>query len=224
MRDPDHPRYADCTPPASFSKRFPALTLKKALKQVSKSTLHESPNVIKRQNPVTGTLVNSENLYAQKLFGVSRYGDDHTFAAISQTLEGPKSHSIVVSNTNYTSGSKDTVRNELAEIYIRQDGQILAVPLTAFSESGYCSASENGPDSCFSTGYAHFDVDEGLFGALARSDPQEAVVVTARRLDGNMAECPLYFSPLSFKSVEMTIDESYNKAAAKREKQIAQGF
>lgn len=224
LRDPAHDRYSDCTPPKNFADRFPGLTLQRGLKRVSSSTIHESPSLIATRNPVTGTRVTSENLYVRRVFGIIRYGNDHTFAAISQPLEEPRAFSMMVSNTNYSQHNKQTADNELAELYVPLDGKIVTVPLSGSSESGYCTANENGIYSCFSTGYSHFNVDPALFQALAESDPQEAIAVTSKRLDGTMSACPLYFSPLSFKAVLLSIDEAYEEAAEKRERQRAEGF
>lgn len=225
LRDPDHPRYADCAPPRNFSKRFPKLTLEKALKKVSSRINHESPSVVQRRNPVTGARVTSEDLYAQEFLGVSGFGKGHTFAAIGQALGGAKNYAITVSNTVYTKGSKETVFNQLAELYIKQGTAITAVPLSDTSEIGWCTQNPAPePDSCFSTRYSDFTVDQAMFEALANANPQQAIAVTWKRTDGEMAQCPFYFSPLSFKAPLLSIDEAYAKAAAKREGQVAQGF
>ncbi len=225
LRDPDHPRYADCAPPANFAKRFPKLTLQKALKAVSSDINYESPSVIEPRNPVTGARVTSENLYARKILGISRYEDDHTFAEIGQPLDGPKNYFMVVSNTNYSNGSTVTRRNDVAEIYLKRGDSILSIPLTASSEIGYCSGEVIDPSRpCFSTAYAHLRVDSDLFETLANADPQQAIALTWKRTDGEMAQCPLYFSPLSFKATLLSIDAAHGKAAAKRERQRAEGF
>lgn len=224
-RDPDHPRYAECAPPPAFAKRFPQLTLKKALGKVSANINYESPSVIEPRNPVTGARVTSENLYARKVLGSPRYEDDHTFAEIGQPLSGPRNFFMVVSSTNYTHGSTITRRNELAEIFVKRGDAIIPIPLGRSSEIGFCFGEVIDPTKpCFSTAYAHLRVDNELFETLANSDPQQAIAVTWKRTDGEMAQCPLYFSPLSFKATLLSIDEAYAKAAAKREKQIAQGF
>lgn len=194
------------------------------MRRVSSSTIHDSPSLIATRNPVTGTRVTSENLYARRTLGITSYGNDHTFAAISQPLEGPRVLSIMVSNTNYSKGSKVNVYNDLAEVYVKQGDQIVAVPLSGSTELGYCSAQQDGPDSCFSTGYSRFDVDQSLFETLADSDPEQAIVITTKRLDGTMSACPLYYSPLSFKAVLLSIDEAFGEAVAKRERQRAEGF
>ena len=225
LRDAGHPSYADCAPPANFAKRFPQLTLKKALKAVSSDITYESPSVVEPRNPVTGAGVTSENLYARKFFGSSRYGADHTFAAINQTLGGAKNYAIMVSNTVYTAGSKETVFNNLAELYVKQGTTITAIPLSNSSEIGWCTQNPSPqPASCFSTRYSDFAVDQALFETLANADPQQAIAVTWKRTDGQMAQCPLYFSPLSFKATLLAIDEAHAKAAAKRERQRAEGF
>lgn len=225
QRDPAHPRYADCAPPPNFAKRFPKLTLEKALKKVSFYINHESPSVVQPRNPVTGARVESEDLYAKEFLGIAGYGKGHTFTIIGQSLGGPKNYAMVVSNTVYTTGTKETVFNNLAELYVKQGASITAIPLSDTSEMGWCSQKPAPqPDSCFSTRYSEFSVDQALFEALANSDPQQSIAVTWKRTDGEMAQCPLYFSPLSFKSTLLSIDEAHAKAAAKREKQRAEGF
>ncbi|QDH35074.1 hypothetical protein [Porphyrobacter sp. YT40] len=224
-RDPAHPRYADCAPPQAFAKRFPQLTLKKALGKVGADINYESPSVIEPRNPVTGARVTSENLYARKVLGIARYKDDHTFAEIAQPLEGPRNYFMVVSNTNYSNGSTITRRNDVAEIYLKRGDVILPIPLETASEIGFCSGDIlDQTKPCFSTAYARLRVDSDLFETLANADPQQAITATWKRTDGEMAQCPLYFSPLSFKATLLSIDEAHAKAAAKREKQRAQGF
>ena len=225
LSDPDHPRYADCAPPRNFAKRFPKLTLEKALKKVSFRINHESPSVVQRRNPVTGARVTSENLYAQEFLGVAGFGKGHTFAAIGQSLGGAKNYAIMVSNTVYSKGSKETVFNQLAELYIKQGTNFTAIPLSDTSEIGWCTQNTAPePEDCFSTRYSDFAVEQALFETLANSNPSEAIAVTWKRTDGEMAQCPLYFSPLSFKAPLLSIDKAYARAAAKREGQIAQGF
>ena len=225
LRDPDHPRYGDCAPPPNFAKHFPKLTQQKAVKKISSGVTHESPSVVQRRNPVTGARVTSEDLYAGKFLWAPRYGKDHTFAAIGQGLGGPKNYAIMVSNTVYSKGSKETVFNQLAELYIKQGTNFTAIPLSDTSEIGWCTQNTAPePEDCFSTRYSDFAVEQALFETLANSDPSEAIAVTWKRTDGEMAQCPLYFSPLSFKAPLLSIDKAYARAAAKREGQIAQGF
>lgn len=225
LRDPDNPRYADCAPPPNFSKRFPVLTQQKAVKKISSRIIYESPSLVQTRNRVTGARVESEDLYAQDFLGMTGYGKGHTFAAIGQPLGGAKNYAINVSNTVYSTGSKETVFNQLAELYIKQGTTITTIPLSDSSEIGWCSQKPAPqPDSCFSTRYSDFTVDQAVFESLANADMREPIAVTWKRTDGEMAQCPLFFSPLSFKAPLLTIDEAYAKAAAKRERQIAQGF
>lgn len=225
LRDPDHPRYADCAPPPSFSKRFPVLTQQKAVKKTSSRIIYESPSLVQTRNKVTGARVESEDLYARDFLGMTGYGKGHTFAAIGQPLGGAKNYAIIVSNTVYSTGTMETVFNQMAELYIKQGTTITTIPLSDSSEIGWCSKKPAPqPDSCFSTRYSDFTVDQAMFESLANADMRAPIAVTWKRTDGEMAQCPLYFSPLSFKAPLLTIDEAYAKAAAKRERQIAEGF
>lgn len=211
----------DCAPPDNFAKRFPGLSEKKALGKVSRRIKHESPNVLKRGNPVTGAEVNSNNLYAMTFLGVARYGHDHTFAAIVQPLGGDRSYEIRISDTEYTTGSQPVFFNEIAQLHVPYRGATMVVPRTVSWTEGFCSAIDvtGPPPDCFNTATGSFTIDRDLFEALAASDPAKPIAMAARKTDGTMAACPYYFAPLSFKAPLLTIDKAYAKALAKRARQ-----
>ena len=208
---------ADCAAPENFAKRFPKLQEKKALKKVSGGTTYELPGLLVANNKVTGAVVTSNDLYAQVLLGVARYGRDHTYAAIVHPLEGERRYEIRVSDTEYTKGTRPFFMNEIAEIYVPVAGKTVAVRRANRWEEGYCTAyNPNAPSSCYNTASASFGVSREMFEALAASDPTRPIEITARKFDGSMKACPYYFSPLSFTAPLKTIDD----AAAKAEEQV----
>lgn len=71
------------------------------------------------------------------------------------------------------------------------------------------------PPSCFNTAIGSFAIERDLFEALASSDPAKPIAITARKSDGTMAACLVYFSPLSFKAPLLTIDDAYATALKK---------
>lgn len=206
---------SDCAPPANFSKRFPKLTEKKALRKVNSRITYESPSLIATNNRVTGTEVDSNDLYARTMFGVAGFGRDHTYTAIVQRLEGPRTYSIRISDTEYTTGSQPYFVNELAELHIPTSTGVIVVPQSERWEEGFCSRRPNEPDTCFNTAIGAFTIDQALFEELAARDPAKPIEIAARKKDGTMLACPYYFSPLSFKATLLTIDKAYADALAK---------
>lgn len=224
--NPAHPRYRDCGPDKNFSKRFRKTTLEDAIKKSDSDIIHASPNRLANQNPVTGIMVNSNDVYVRRSFGIPAYGEHHTYAQIDQNLgEVERRYAIYVTSTNYSTGSKNLRLNDLAEIYLPIDGQMIPVPLTEPSERGWCSYQGQGlADSCFSTGIGMFAIEAEQFEALANADPSTPIAVPAKGRDGNMLPCPLYFASLQFKAPLAMIDKEFARAAAKREEQRAEGF
>lgn len=206
---------SDCAPPANFAKRFPTLTEKKALGKVNRTVTRQSYGLLQADNPVTGAEVDSNDLYAQTMFGVAGFGRAHTYTAITQPLDGPRAYSLRISDTEYTKGTRPYFSNDLAELHIPHEGGVVVVKRTAAWEEGFCSASQNGPPSCYNTAIGAFGVERELFEALAARDPKRMIEITARKQDGTMAACPYYFSPLSFKATMLTIDAAYAKAVKK---------
>lgn len=222
--DPANPRYRDCQPPENLAKRLPSTTLEQAVSRSTSYLTYDRPGPLARENPVTGALANSDKVYAKLSFGIPIYGKGHTYASVSQPLDGPKQFSIHVSSTNYSTGSKILILNDIAEIFISIGGKTRAVTLTSASEQGWCSAAGQGQlDNCFSTATANFTVDEDLFQALASGRADEAILVPAKLHSGEFRACPLYFAPLSFKAPLQLIDTQVAKAAKKRAKQRAKG-
>lgn len=222
---PDHPRYRDCAPPDNFSKRFPSTTIEQAIKRSYSGITRDKAGLVAGKNPVTGALVQSEDVYTKRSFGIPIYGHRHTYARITQTLDGPREYTMLVSSTNISSGSKNYALNDLAEIYVTNDGQTHALPLFKDFEEGWCNSGGSGLlQSCFSTGTALFTLDEPLYEALANADPDRLIMVPAKARDGQMLACPLYFAPLSFKVPLLMIEGELAKAAEKRAEQVAQGF
>jgi hypothetical protein len=223
--DPAHPRYRDCVPPENFSKRFPATTLDQAIKRSTGYITHDRPGPLASKNAVAGAMVDTNNVYVGKVFGIPVYGHRHGYTLIAQTLDGPKLYRMLVSSTNYSTISKNLILNDIAEIYVPIAGQVRALPLSDQSEQGFCSyAGEGKADNCFSTATASFALDAEQFAALANADPAMPIIVPAKNHDGKMLACPLYFSPLSFKAPLLMIDAQLAKAAKKRERQKAKGF
>jgi hypothetical protein len=211
-----------CAPPENFSKRFPKLSEKKAVRKVTRSITRRTYGLLQTDNPVTGAEVTSNNLYAQTFLGVSRYGRDHTFAAIIQPLDGPRTYAIRISDTEYTTGSQPYFVNDLADLHVSHRGRTVVVPRSDRFEEGFCGPlKENAPRNCFNTATGSFAIERELFEELAASDPAKPIAITARKSDGTMAECPYYFSPLSFKATLLTIDEAFAEAAAKARRERA---
>jgi len=208
----------DCAPPANFAKRFPTLTEKQALKKVNVQITRQSYGLL-ADHPVTGAEVDSNDLYARTMFGVAGYGRGHTYTAITQPLEGPRTFSLRISDTEYTTGSQPILYNELAELHIPHAGGTVVVKRSVPWQEGFCSNKTNAPPSCYTTAIGAFNVERDLFEALAARDPATPIEVAARKRDGTMTACPYYFSPLSFKATLLTIDKAYAKAVAKKARQ-----
>lgn len=221
-KDASDPSYADCNPPASFAKKFPTLTLDKAIKKVNRAIIYESPSLIQSRNPVTGASVSSDDFYANSNLGFKSYGNDHTYAFIGQGLGGPRNFDMRVSNTTYSHGSKVFAETDYSEIFVNIGGRIVPVSLSGESELGFCNSGQGNP--CFSTATAMFAIDEALFEEMANADPKKPILATAMRKSGVMASCPLYFSPISFKATLASFDDAYAKAEKKRAEQKAKGF
>lgn len=209
----------DCAPPPNFSERFPKLTEKKALGKVSRRTLRQLPGLFKANNLVTGTEVDSNDLYAQTFMGGTGYARNHTYAAIVQMIGGERTYSIRISDTEYTEGSQPYFSNDLTELHIEHDGKVIVVPRTQAWEEGFCSTRPDRLPKCYNTAIGSFTIERDLFEALAARDPAKTFTVAARKRDGTMTACPYYFSPMSFKAPMLKIDEAFAAAVAKRAKQ-----
>lgn len=202
-----------------FPSASPKSPKKKALDKVSHRTLRQLPGLFKANNLVTGTEVDSNDLYAQTFMGGTGYGRNHTYAAIVQMIEGERTYSIRISDTEYTEGSQPYFSNDLTELHIEHDGKVIVVPRTVAWEEGFCSARPDRLPRCFNTAIGSFVIERELFEALAARDPAKTFTVAARKRDGTMAACPYVFSPLSFKAPMLKIDEAFAAAVKKRAKQ-----